>query len=65
MCDCIQQTNEMLKEHNIRLVSTMFAKPEVVVIQTEKIDSKKRGRPPVMLASYCPFCGEKHNGPQS
>lgn len=60
MCDCIQQTNNMLKEHNVRLVSTMFSKPEVVVVETAKIDTKKRGRPPVMLASFCPFCGEEY-----
>jgi len=51
----------MLKEHNVRLVSTMFSKPEVVVVETAKIDTKKRGRPPVMLASFCPFCGEKYD----
>jgi len=63
MCDCIQKTNEMLREHNARLVSTMFRNPDVVIVTTEKIDSKKRGKPPIMLASNCPFCGENYAKP--
>lgn len=64
MCDCIKTTNAMLREHNCHLVSTMFSKPEVVVVETVKIDSKKRGKPPLVLASYCPFCGEKYSTQQ-
>jgi thiol-disulfide isomerase/thioredoxin len=60
MCNCNQELDELLKEHNTRLVTTMFRTPNVVVPQTEKIDSKKPGKPFVVLASYCPFCGEEH-----
>lgn len=60
MCNCIKETNEMLAEHNTVLVSTMFRKPDAVVIATDKLDSKKRGRAGIMVASFCPFCGERY-----
>jgi hypothetical protein len=59
MCDCINQMNEKLAAHNAALVTTMFGQPERVCVETYKVDSKVRGfRPPKVLASYCPFCGE-------
>lgn len=60
MCDCISETNKLLAEHNTTLVTTMFRKPDAVVIATDKRDSKQRGRPALMVASFCPFCGERY-----
>lgn len=60
MCDCINTTNKLLAEQNSTLVYTIFGKPPRVVIETAKILPKVRGRPPAMLASFCPFCGEKY-----
>lgn len=59
-CDCINHVNGLLSEQNTQLVATIFGEPRKVVVETVKIDSKKRGRPPAMLASYCPFCGEEY-----
>jgi hypothetical protein len=60
-CDCIKQINEQIgAEHNAILVTTLFGTMKAV-IDTEKLDSKKRGKPPVMLATYCPFCGTKYS----
>jgi len=41
------------------LVTTLFGEPKCV-IHTMKVDDKKRGKPPSMLASFCPFCGERY-----
>lgn len=64
-CDCMANMNERLAEHNTRLVpsfSFTFGDTKTwttVSIQTEKIDTKKRGRPFAALATFCPFCGTK------
>lgn len=60
MCDCIAETNKLLAEHNGTLVTTLFGNPQRCTVGTDKADSKKRGRAPFMLASFCPFCGEKY-----
>ena len=59
MCDCIEQTNEALKEHNTRLVVPFMldGSPGRVLIETDKIDTKKRTRKIKLHANYCPFCG--------
>jgi rubredoxin len=64
MCSCIEDVNRDLAEHNAVLVTTLFREPNVAVIGTEKRDSKKRGRPPAMLATYCPFCGLAYDAKQ-
>lgn len=60
MCDCIQTMNARLRdEHNGVLITTLFGNPRAV-IGTEKLDSKRRGKPPVAIASFCPFCGDRY-----
>lgn len=59
-CGCINMMNGRLAEHNGQLVTTLFGTPKAV-IGSEKIISKKRGQPPVAIASYCPFCGVKYD----
>lgn len=57
---CIQEINERLREHNTRLAVAIDLSGkgrELVQLATEKIDTKVRKRPPLMFASYCPFCG--------
>lgn len=55
-CDCNDTVNAQLAIHNAHLVTTLFG-VQKAVIQTAKMDSKKRGQPPAMIASHCPFCG--------
>ena len=55
---CFPQIDKKLEEQNARL-SFNLLNPNHIFIETEKIDAKKRGKPPKMIASYCPFCGEK------
>ena len=59
-CDCIETVNKGLREKNATLLFTLFGKPNRVVIETAKIESKVRGKPPAMIASFCPFCGESY-----
>lgn len=58
-CECLKRANEELGKRNTR-VSEMFGIFTGVVyipIKTEKIDSKERGGPAGMAATYCPWCG--------
>lgn len=59
-CDCIDDINTRIGEsHNAILVTTLFGTPKAV-IGTVKLDGKKRGKTPHMLATFCPFCGERY-----
>ena len=65
-CNCIEQANEQLREHNIRIAldtTVDFKTAEVGIspprIVTEKIDGKKRKPMPSVYATYCPICGKK------
>lgn len=61
-CNCIDSVNELLKPHNSELVHTLGfgGTPCRTVIQTSKIASKQRGQAKAMLATFCPFCGERY-----
>lgn len=61
-CDCITATDKLLAEHNATIVATLglFGAPSRVAIECEKRDPKKRGKPPRLIATFCPFCGEKY-----
>lgn len=58
-CNCIEKVDAKLAEHNVALVTSLFGEPKCAV-EVYKVDAKKRGKPPVMMASYCPFCGESY-----
>lgn len=71
MCDCIQFTREALlkvPERNTRLkVPLTFPhsdptklRADRLAVAVEKVDVKKRTAPMVILAQFCPFCGEKY-----
>lgn len=60
MCDCITNANNLFREHNTALVTTMFANPERVVLATQKVNDKVRGKPKYVIATCCPFCGERY-----
>lgn len=63
MCDCIQAANKFLAEHNTRIELPWFG-PQRPFVQTMKLDDKKRGKPKMMFASRCPFCGERYPEPE-
>lgn len=71
MCDCREAVNKRLAVSNARIatgftykisddgpIATMDLAPPMIVL--EKMDDKKRGKPPTLLASCCPFCGERY-----
>lgn len=70
MCNCLDLANEKLADKNtqVELIWGLGDKGGLAVrmgVRTVKIDSKKRGRPITLLASFCPFCGEQHYGPSN
>lgn len=57
---CVQEVNAQLERHNTALASAFsLGRPqqELILLATVKADSKKRGKPVSMYASFCPFCG--------
>jgi hypothetical protein len=58
MCTCAAQMDEKLKPLGHALVTTLFGEPKVC-IETYR-ERKGAKRAPKVLASFCPFCGEKY-----
>lgn len=64
MCDCQKAVDEGLAASNARIAfgllfgnATIDRSPPMIVL--EKVDDKKGGRLPTLLATCCPFCGER------
>lgn len=64
MCDCRAAVNERLVSSNAKIAMGLLfgegkleAAPPMIVL--EKADDRKRGRLPVLVATCCPFCGER------
>ncbi len=67
MCDCIEQAAQELEGTNTVLdipfrinLKTGQQLPPRLQIATCKRDSKRREKAAFILATYCPFCGEKY-----
>jgi hypothetical protein len=63
MCDCINRTNKRFAEHklNTKLAPAYFPSGRVrLVVATCKVNEKEKGKAMNMIATYCPFCGEKY-----
>lgn len=64
MCNCIETMNKTLEDHNCKITRAVQLTNALglvarTVVQTEKLDKTKRKKPPVVMATYCPFCGER------
>lgn len=60
--NCVHEINEELRAHNSILSQALsLSGRELIALSTTKLDSKKRGRPINVFASYCPFCGIQLN----
>lgn len=63
MCNCIAEFDAKLKDHNGKIAQAILLRGNALIarllVQTEKLDTKKRKPVPALIASYCPFCGEK------
>lgn len=60
-CGCIARINAMpdMQATNSVILVSYFGRPRAFVT-TCKADEKKRGKPSMLMASYCPFCGIKY-----
>lgn len=63
-CDCVKKIDTQLKPEGRRLRVSYLIGDSIgncVAVGTEWIpgDKPRRGKPGVILASYCPFCGTK------
>lgn len=63
-CDGVAQINESLAEYNATVVTTLFGQPKCVIATTRLRDGVRAKRAPMVLASYCPFCGSKYGAAQ-
>lgn len=63
MCDCIENVEKRLKAqdppNNTMLLLNLLG-PRRALVATCKRDDKKRQKPSYMMATFCPFCGEKY-----
>jgi hypothetical protein len=63
MCNCINEIDELLKQHNTKLVLAMSLRkgvPTKTCIKTEKIETSKRLGPINIVPQCCPFCGAEY-----
>lgn len=61
MCTCIDNIDADLlaRGTNAAVLTNMFGHPRTLVM-LYKHEEKKRGRLPLLQASFCPFCGERY-----
>lgn len=62
MCGCIKRIDEHLAKFNTKIELPLWSASGRLTpfVQTVKLDSSKRGKPRLMAASFCPFCGEEY-----
>jgi len=60
-CKCVDKVLKELEKNNEQLVLAFTMKGQAFpVIETMKIDVKKRTRRKMLVATFCPFCGKKY-----
>lgn len=70
MCECITRMNSILSEQGLQLAtasvvrttaSTETVRPRVKILLERSSGAKQVGEDPrIIVAAFCPFCGEKH-----
>jgi hypothetical protein len=66
MCDCLSMVNRELAKHNthVDLVDTINMTTgkfeQRMAIPTARTNTRKRGSPMKVFATFCPMCGEKY-----
>ena len=71
MCQCLERIDEKLVNRNAKIAVGFTAGFDdgptrkmglaPPMIELEKADKKKRGALPILMATYCPFCGVKYS----
>jgi hypothetical protein len=65
-CECIEQTDKLLAEHNTRLGLNFQWDRKTgvctssIAIQTEIVTKKRGARPMALLATFCPICSRRY-----
>lgn len=62
-CRCIDKLEKLLQSQNQELALSLSMSsnyPDRCVVATQKIDTRIRKKTPVLVASFCPFCGNKY-----
>lgn len=55
---CIDKANARLLEYNTRLSSNLM-NPNTIFVETERVTPRRGSRAKRVIATFCPFCGEK------
>lgn len=64
MCNCIAAVDKLLAKENGRIAITMQLVDlkrtrNRISIVTQKLNPRKRGNLPPVLATFCPWCGKQ------
>lgn len=61
MCECVKEMNDMLADHNGGIVTTLFPAPDRACVEVYSLKTFRGSKkPPKVLATFCPFCGERY-----
>ncbi len=62
MCDCITTVDKLLAQRNAKLGVTfnLLTGQTFPKLEVEKLEPRNKQKPPLMIPSYCPFCGEPY-----
>lgn len=64
-CDCINRTNAAFaKAGHLQIVDvtiSLSGGPSCAIISTSKTPGAKVKRGPILIATFCPFCGTKYS----
>lgn len=66
MCNCIEKVNRQLKDTGHRVATVRMCAgvdkfPQSrALVRSVAFDPMRRGRGPTVLATHCPWCGEKY-----
>jgi hypothetical protein len=66
-CNCITELDEKLKDKNLTITGVTLLLPDFKTVpviacgwlRRQDAPKGKRNNPPPLIASHCPFCGEK------
>jgi hypothetical protein len=59
-CTCLDQMNEHLRPYGGAVLTSLLSEPPRVFVATTHLESVKRKKKlPLVVATFCPFCGVK------